>query len=95
MTGTERTLHDTDTSAWVRGSLPRFNQLVVAYLKGFKQHSDKKWVRDGWAFMVRHDSLEHTVADKWASHQYNEALKRLDADHLDVIQWLSLERPYE
>lgn len=84
-----------DESTWVRGRLPRFNQPVVAYLKGFKQHSDAQWTRDGWAFMVRHDSREHTVADLWASFQYNEALKRLDADHLDIIQWMALERPRE
>jgi len=91
--GEQTQVEHKSTDQWVRGTLPPFNRLVVAYLVGFKEHSGMSWKRDGWAFMVRHDDREHTVADMWASDRYNAALKSLDADHLDVLQWMPLERP--
>lgn len=84
------------TEKWTKCSkgLPPFNALVVAYLKGHKYHSDVRWHRDGWAFMVRHDEEQFTHTDaRWSLELYSDALKRLDADELDVIQWTVLERP--
>jgi hypothetical protein len=66
---------------------------VLAYVLGFKEHNDTRWKRDGWALMVRHDDKTYTVADLWSSSRYNDALKALDADHLEVVQWMTLERP--
>lgn len=79
-------------TAWIIGRLPDFNRLVVAYMVGSKEHSDVRWVRDGWAFMVRHDDQD-TIADGWSRNRYEAALKSLDAHTLKVIQWLELERP--
>ena len=76
---------------WCTG-LPPFNKLVVAYMVGTKEHSDVNWMRDGFAFMVRHDSDEFTVTNKWSRSYYNEARQRLDADHLEVHRWILLER---
>lgn len=76
-----------------RKDLPPFNRLVVAYLVGSKFHSGARFKRDGFAFMVRHDDMAHTVHDKWASSHYNEALKRIDADDLQVDAWIPLDRP--
>lgn len=77
---------------WVTGKLPPYNRLVIAYLEGFKRHTDAKWERIGYAFMIRHnDDPKYTIADKWSRSHYEEALKRLDADHLEVTRWIALE----
>jgi hypothetical protein len=81
---------------WTKCSeaLPPFNALVVAYLSGRKWHSDVAWKRDGWAFMVRHYEQQFTHTDaRWSLELYSDALKRLDADELEVVQWTALERP--
>lgn len=85
-----------DRSPWIDANerLPGWNQQVVAYLEGTKDHSDARWVRQGYAFMVRHNSREYVVsADQWAVFQYNRALAELDADELTVTHWMPLERP--
>lgn len=89
-------VHADQTVPWVLCSerLPEFNQRVVAYLKGRKWHSENWFTRDGWAFMVRHDSPFYTHGcARWGLDFYDKALKSLDADELEVIQWIPLERP--
>lgn len=70
--------------------LPPFNQKVVAWLAGTKEHSGVNWSRRGWAFMVRHDDDQFTVADKWASSSYSDALRLIDADSANVTHWFPL-----
>lgn len=85
-----------DCSHWIDANerLPGWNQPVVAFLQGTKDHSDARWVRSGCAFMVRHNSREYVVGtDQWAVFQYNRALAELDADELTVTHWMPLERP--
>lgn len=85
-------IDDRSPEQW-RTGLPPFNRLVLAYMVGSKDHTGMHWHRDGFAFMVRHDDVAHTVADKWASDRYSRALKEIDADHLEVTHWMPLERP--
>jgi hypothetical protein len=98
-TETNRTLPTetlADRSHWIDANeqLPAYNKLVVAFLQGTKDHSDARWVRNGYAFMVRHNSREHVVSsDQWAVFQYNRALAELDADELTVTHWMPLENP--
>jgi Protein of unknown function (DUF551) len=85
-----------ECSPWIDANerLPGYSDLVVAYLAGTKDHSDARWTRNGFAFIVRHNSREHVVSsDQWSSWHYNEALRRLDADELTVTHWMPLERP--
>jgi hypothetical protein len=85
-----------ECSPWINAKerLPAYNKRVVAYLQGTKDHSDARWVRNGYAFMVRHNSREYVVgSDQWAVFQYNRALAELDADELTVTHWMPLERP--
>lgn len=75
--------------------LPPFNKLVVAYLEGVKEHSDARWRRQGYAFMVRHDTAEFVEGpEQWATCFYNDALTKLGADELRVTAWLPLENPH-
>lgn len=70
-------------------SLPPFNQLVLAWLDGYAEHSDQRWKRSGWAFMVRHQSGP-TVDDQWSLSHYNRAILGMDAHHADVTHWAAL-----
>ena len=53
--------------------LPEPNRLVVAHLTGTSHHTGDGvgWVREGWAFMVRWESRDETVADGWARRFYD------------------------
>lgn len=64
-------------------SLPDKNRLIVAYLDGYCYHSDLMWKRAGWGLMVMHE-------DGWSRTHYEAALKRLDADGLEVTHWAYL-----
>lgn len=69
-------------------ALPDYNRPVVARLVGASFHAGVHWRREGWAFMVRHDDPTHTVANGWERTRYNEAIRRINADHADVIEWV-------
>lgn len=69
--------------------LPPFNQLVLAWLEGSREHSDASWRRAGWAFMVRHESGPN-VHDQWSLSHYNRAISGMDADHATVTHWAEL-----
>ena len=73
--------------------LPPFNKRVLAWMEGEQWHSDVKWWREGYAFMVRHDSDEFVVLDGWASSFYDDALRTLSADSLIVTHWAWLNVP--
>jgi hypothetical protein len=74
--------------------LPPFNQKVLAWMEGSKEHSNCNWKRFGYAFMVRHDDPPHTVADSWARSFYEEAIKDIGADLASVTHWMPLpDRP--
>lgn len=73
--------------------LPRANQRVLAWLKGFQEHSDMMWERKGYAFMVRHPDEPTSVADGWSRSFYESALKDLGADSLSVTHWMPLPEP--
>lgn len=73
--------------------LPPFNKRVLAWMEGELFHSGANWARSGYAFMVRHDSAEHVVANGWASGLYDAALTALGADVLRVTHWCELSMP--
>ena len=76
-------------------NLPDFNRLVVARLVGANHHTGDHiaWHREGWAFMVRwDDSPEHTIADGWARDRYEKALKEIDADYAEVVEWIYVHK---
>jgi len=77
---------------WIscKDRLPPFNQKVLAWLDGSKEHSGCNWKRFGYAFMVRHDDPPHTVADSWARSLYEAALKDMGADLATVTHWMPL-----
>ena len=82
---------------WIKSEdgLPDFNRLVLAFCEGFKEHSGVTWGRKGFAFMVRHNEEKFTMKDNWAMCYYNDALKILGADVLEVTHWIYLENPKE
>jgi hypothetical protein len=73
--------------------LPPFNRRVLAWMEGRQCHSGVDWVREGYAFMVRHDGTEHVVGDGWASGFYDAALTTLSADNARVTHWAYLTAP--
>lgn len=76
-------------------SLPQRNQRVLAWLEGFRAHSDATWERNGYAFMIRHPDDPASVKDGWERSFYERALKDLDADGLEVTHWLLLTSPVQ
>ena len=80
---------------WVACSekLPPFNRRVVAWLEGEQFHSGVNWVREGFAFMVRHEGTDRVVKDGWASAFYDMALKSIGADCARVTHWCALYPP--
>lgn len=76
-----------------RDGLPPFNRLVLAWMEGVKEHSEMMWKRSGFAFMVRHNDPEFTMADGWSRNHYERALTDMGADAANVVRWIPLEAP--
>ena len=77
--------------AWPPGEgLPEKSQKVLAWLEGFEDHTGRTWTRCGFAFMYRHPGLQSSVKDGWARGPYEEALKAIGADALEVKRWWPL-----
>ena len=74
-------------------NLPDKNLMVLAWLVGFAEHSGATWKREGYALMVRHPDSSSSVKDGWARTSYDDALKFLGADSLEVTDWTLLSRP--
>lgn len=82
---------------WIKspGTLPKYGELVLAFLQGEETWEGFFWNKSGYALMVRYDSAGYTVRDGWDKRHYEEALKALGADWLKVTHWMSLPHPPE
>jgi len=80
---------------WIKSSerLPPKNQKVLAWLAGFQFHTGVAWRRCGYAFMVRHPQESSSVKDDWSRSFYEDALKVIGADSLEVTHWAELTPP--
>ncbi len=65
--------------------LPAYNVRVLAFLRGYQVHSDVRWLREGFAFMVRHDV--DSDSNGWSDGFLRSAEKDLGADFLEVVGW--------
>ena len=68
-------------------TLPDANRKVLAWLDGYEFHSDVRWVREGYAFMWRHPNEKTSDANGWAIGPYEQALKDIGAQHLEITHW--------
>lgn len=88
---------DRESLPWRKtmSGMPPRNQRVLAYAEGVRRHSEVRWKRQGFVFMVHWDTPTETVGPGWARRFYDDACRQLDADYLNITHWMPLEVPHE